>query len=332
MPNKRPRKESRLSRSYYQRFRKWFLLDGNRLHVMAVTDAAILGFLILVTISPLVPYNDLQSVYLVFSRMIGGNITIVSIVVVLNQLLISRELHTPDELRSQMEGVLEYRNDIEDITGQLPPAEPLGLLWFLNKTTHKQVQWLDELLDRADVEPAAADELAAIVTPLEERADEMDDLLDEQDVSTFDVLVTTLTTNHARQINELRRIQRSHAQELSWEASEAIDDLVSHLQDIDIPRQYFKTIYLREELASLSRMLFYVGLVSLALVSAGMMLFTGPNTIPLLRPYVPLLVPVIIVVGILPISLLFVYILRAATVTKRTAATLPFTSPSQEHR
>lgn len=329
MPSESPNRASASDESWIQQFKEWFLLDGNRLHVMTLTDVAFLIFLTLVSVSPLVAYNDLQSVYLVFSRMIGGNITIVSIVVVLNQLLISRELHTPDELRSQMEGVLEYRDDIEDITGHLPPVEPLGLLLFLNENTHLQVQRLDDLMDDT-INEAVADELAPIVGPLEKRADEMDDLLDEEDVSTFDVLVTTLTTNHARQINELQRLQRTHAEELSADATEAIDDLVRHLQDIDIARQYFKTIYLREELASLSQMLFYVGLVSLGLVSAGMMLFTGSNTVPMLRPYVPILVPVIIVIGLLPISLLFVFILRAATVTKRTAATLPFTTPKQE--
>lgn len=329
MSDERSERVAGRGRSLAQRVTEWFLLDGDRLHVMAVTDGVLLAFLTLVSVSPLVPHEDLQAEYLVFSRMIGGNLTIVSIVVVLNQLLISRELHTPDELRSQMEGVLAYRDDIEDVTGQLPPVEPLGLLWFLNENTHEQARRLDDLLDGA-VDDPVADELASIVTPLQNRADEMRDLLDEDDVSTFDVLVTTLTTNHARQINDLQRIQRTHAQELSRDATEAIDDLVRHLQDIDIARQYFKTIYLREELASLSRKLFYVGLVSLALVSAGMMLFTGSNTAPPLRPYVPLLVPVIVVIGLLPISLLFAYILRAATVTERTAATLPFTTPQQE--
>ena len=315
--------------SYRGRLRKWFLLEGHRLHVMALTDGILLGFLMLVSLSPVSPYNDLQTIYLVFSRMIGGNLTIVSIVVVLNQLLISRELQTPDELRSQMEGVLDYREDIEEVTGRRPPVEPLGLLRFLNESTRGQVEQIEELLDDTSDE-TIADELAPIVTSLEARANQMDGLLETPDISTFRVLKTTLSTNHARQINELRQIQREHAQELPREATDAIDGLVDHLQDIDIARQYFKTIYLREELASLSQMLFYIGIVSLTLVSAGMMLFTGSNTVPQLRPYVPILIPIIIVVGLLPISLLFAYILRASTVTKRTAATLPFTTPQQE--
>ena len=40
--------------------------------------------------------------------------------------------------------------------------------------------------------------------------------------------------------------------------------------------------------------------------------------------------PLIITIGLLPISLLFAFILRIATVSQRTAATLPFTTPRQE--
>ncbi|WP_440006920.1 hypothetical protein [Halomicrococcus sp. SG-WS-1] len=37
-----------------------------------------------------------------------------------------------------------------------------------------------------------------------------------------------------------------------------------------------------------------------------------------------------LVVGLLPLSILFSYILRTATVTERTAAAIPFTTPEQE--
>lgn len=324
----RPDPEDSGLRSLRHRLREWVLLDGSRLRVMVATDLVILGLLTAVSLSPLTPYDDLQAQYLVFSRMIGGNITIVSIVVVINQLLISRELHTPDELRSQMEGVLEYRHNVEELAGGIPPAEPVGLLDFLNEGTKEQVRRLADLLEGPDGD-AIGDELSPIVADLRDRADAMDDLLSSSDVSTFDVLRTTLSTEHPRQMTELRRIKRRHADDLSAEAGDAIDDLVRLLQDIEVARQYFKTVYLREELAALSRLLFYVGLVSLTLVSVGMMLFTGSPTATTLDPYVPYLIPLVIVIGLLPISLLFAYVLRVATVTKRTAETLPFTTPDE---
>lgn len=45
------------------------------------------------------------------------------------------------------------------------------------------------------IDESVADELAPIVTQLKERTDEKDDLLDTQVISTFNVLVTTLSMN-----------------------------------------------------------------------------------------------------------------------------------------
>ena len=42
------------------------------------------------------------------------------------------------------------------------------------------------------------------------------------------------------------------------------------------------------------------------------------------------LVPVTLAVGLLPLAILGSFILRTATVTRLTAATLPFTTPEQE--
>ena len=43
-------------------------------------------------------------------------------------------------------------------------------------------------------------------------------------------------------------------------------------------------------------------------------------------------IPLAIGVSFVPLALLFAFILRTATVTQRTSATLPFTIPQQEHR
>ncbi|WP_254612515.1 hypothetical protein [Haloterrigena gelatinilytica] len=40
--------------------------------------------------------------------------------------------------------------------------------------------------------------------------------------------------------------------------------------------------------------------------------------------------PLAVTIGVFPLALLFAYILRTATVTERTAAITPFTTPEQE--
>lgn len=75
-------------------------------------------------------------------------------------------------------------------------------------------------------------------------------------------------------------------------------------------------------------MLFYVGLPSQVVVTAAMMAMTAsdPGTVVSARPTVS----VVVVAGFVPLVVLFAYILRMASVTQRTVATAPFTTPRQE--
>ena len=173
-------------------------------------------------------------------------------------------------------------------------------------------------------------EVDGIVSEVTDSTDRMDALLQENADSTFSVLSATLTTNYAEEIHRLRRLQLQYDDCLPPHATEIIDDLIHRLQDIDVARQYFKTIYMQEELAVLSRGLFYVGLTSVAAVISGLFVFTATRGASLPSSYLTILLPTIITIGLLPICVLFSFILRIATVSQRMAAVLPFTTPLQE--
>lgn len=158
----------------------------------------------------------------------------------------------------------------------------------------------------------------------------MDELFQTSDASTFTVLSATLTTNYAREIHHLRQIRDQFGGRLPERVFGSINDLIDRLQDIDIARQYFKTLYLQEELSVLSRLRFYVGLPSVGLVAVGLYMLTASNGASVPRPDLAIIVPAITTIGLLPLIVLFAFVLRLATVTQRTAATLPFTTPSQE--
>lgn len=312
-----------------RRAREWVLLYGSRGIVAALTAGGVFVALSALVLSPLSPLQNLQSLYYVFSGLLSGNLTIITVVVSINQLLLSREFNTPSQLRSQMEGVIEYRQDVEDDAGQVAPVEPLGFLELLYENTRHEAQRLGGLsitVANADVD----EEIDEVVEDVTDHVDRVDALLDESDSSTFHVLSTTLTTNYARDINRLRRIKWRHGDELSDHVDAAIDDLIDQLQHIDIARQYFKAIYLQNELASLSRLLFYAGLPSVATLVGALFLFTAGSGASISPPVLQFVIPAAVTVGLLPLAVLFSFILRTATVAKRTSATLPFTVPAQE--
>jgi len=308
---------------------RWVLLEGSRAVVAGLTTLAIFAFVLAVSASPYSPLEDQQPIFYAFSGLISGNLTIVTVVVSINQLLLSRELRTPSELETEIEGMVDYRRKIEDAAGQVAPVEPLGFLRLIFETARQQAQQLGGLAV-TETDERVAEDVDRVVTKLTQKFDRIDTLLQSRNVGTFQVLATTLGTNYAREINKLRRIKSGHGDQLPADVEDSIDDLVHHLQDIDVARQYLKSIYLQQELASLSRLLFYTGLPSVTVVAAALLLFTAPGQAHLPEPVVTLLVQAVVTVGLFPLTVLFAYILRTATVARRTAAVIPFTVPTQE--
>lgn len=317
------------SSSWRRRISDWLLLSGDRTLVALVITGFFFGFFSSLSILNVVPLFDLQALFYVYSGLITGNFTLITVVVSINQLLLSRELQTPGELRTQIENVIEYRRDVEGAADEIAPVQPLGFLRLLVEATREQAQRLGGF-SRNDAVQAGGDEIASEATRLTEQMDQIDTLLRESETGTINVLLTLLRTNYAQEINRLRIIKERFEGELSPPVHDSIDEVIDRLQEIDVARQYFKAIYFQQELSSLSRILLYVGLPAVAIATATLLVLTLPASEPEAIRHVDALLPVSLAVGFLPLSILCSYILRTATVTNLTAATLPFTTPEQE--
>lgn len=318
-----------MSGSWRRRISEWLLLTGDRSVVALVITSLFFGLFSSLSILDVVPLFDLQALFYVYSGLITGNFTLITVVVSINQLLLSRELQTPGELRTQIENVIEYRRDVEGAADEIAPVQPLGFLRLLVEATREQAQRLGGF-SRNDAVQAGGDELASEATRLTEQMDQIDTLLRESETGTINVLLTLLRTNYAQEINRLRIIKERFEEELSPPVHDSIDEVIDRLQEIDVARQYFKAIYFQQELSSLSRILLYVGLPAVAIATATLLVLTLPASEPEAIRHVDVLLPVSLAIGFLPLSILCSYILRTATVTNLTAATLPFTTPEQE--
>lgn len=312
-----------------RRWIDWLLLDGDRLHIAVVGSMIPLVAFALLELVGVVPLQRSGGLSYLFGGFVSGNLTLVTVVVSINQLLLSQELQTPGELRSQIERVIEYRNEVEDAAGRIAPVEPLAFLRLLVENTRQEAQRLGGL-SFDGIPQAAHEEIDDLVDNVTEHMDHVDDLLQRSGTGTFDVLSVTLTTNYARQINRIRQLRSAHGEELPDVVMDSIDRLVDRFQDVDVARQYFKSIYLQDELSSLSRVLLYAGGLAEVVAGAVLLSFTASSGSPLPRPALLVVLPVAVAVCFLPLALLASFVLRIATVTKRTVATLPFTTPEQE--
>ena len=77
-------------------------------------------------------------------------------------------------------------------------------------------------------------------------------------------------------------------------------------------------------------MLIYVGLPAVGVALGSLLYLTVPTQRPDLVATHEVFLPLTVTAGTVPLAILSSYILRSATVTKLTAATLPFTTPEQE--
>ena len=302
-------------RDWTARYREWVLLDGDRLALAVGSSLALC--LVFVTIELLSVFDThtlqrTQPLFYLFSALIGGNITLITVVVSISQLLLGRELQPPGELREQIEDVIEYRREVEDATeGAIAPVDPSGFLRLLFENTRQQSQAVGGLLIGARSPEIRADEglvlegdlqhtyerIDAVVSSLTEHTDDVLRLLGHADTDVFSVLSTTLTTNYANQINEIRQIRASHGDSLPEAVMEGLDSLIDRLQEIDVARQYFKSIYLQQELAELSRMLLYAGIPAEITSVYALFAFTVPPGTTLLTRSPPVAIPVAVTIG-----------------------------------
>ncbi|WP_247000306.1 hypothetical protein [Halosolutus gelatinilyticus] len=90
------------SESATDRIKQWLLLDGDRSAIAAFVAIAFGLTYLALSVSGLAPLTDMQSLFYAFSGMIAGNFTLITVVVSINQLLLSRELQSPGELESEI--------------------------------------------------------------------------------------------------------------------------------------------------------------------------------------------------------------------------------------
>ena len=314
---------------YWNWYLDWILLGGQRETVALAFGGGFALFFAVLEIVELIPLLDTQALLYVYSGLIAGNLTLITVVVSISQLLLSQELQTPDELQPQIESVAEYRDDVEEAAGEIAPVKPLGFLQLLIETTREEAQRLGGFA-KDGVITSGREDIEDIVTTLTEQIDEIDALIDESETDTFSVLSLTLETNYAKQIHRLRTTRMRHENHFSESVHESIEDLIDRLEEIDIARQYFKSIYLQQELAALSRILLIAGLPAVATAIASLLVLTVPSDDPITVVNIRLLLPVTLTIGLVPLTILCSFILHTATVTRLTAATLPFTTPEQE--
>ncbi|WP_136687505.1 hypothetical protein [Halorhabdus amylolytica] len=317
------------------RLKLWLFMDADRWLVTGFLVAFV--FVTLIGVGYLLPavegaIRSGDSVDTLFQALLTATITGVTLVLTLNQLVLSQELGAAGDQRERMKAAMAFREDVADAVGApVSPSRPAQFLRALVQTSGDRARDLREAVgvDTATGASTPDEHLRAAVEDLTEslieNADEVASGLDDARFGEFDVIASALDFNYSWKIFTARRIQERYGDDLDEEARTALERLIDTLELFGPAREHFKTLYFQWDLIDLSRHILVVSVPAL-LVSTSMIAFFDPAHAPAVAD-VEMLVPIVAAtttVALAPFLLLLAYVVRIATVTKHTLSIGPF--------
>ncbi|WP_121742041.1 hypothetical protein [Natronorubrum halophilum] len=310
--------------------RLWVLLKLNRWAFTGAILVVVYAVLVATSLLGLAPLRTIvethNGTFWLFSSFIGAIITGTSIVVTINQLVLSQELGAVGQQRDRMQGSMEFREDVEDtIEEETSPPEPAAFLWELVDGVHERANELEETMED-ERDEALREKIADYVDDATGNAESVKSGLENSQFGTFEVIWSALNFNYSRKIYDARKIRADHDDSLSDDASEKIGHMIDTLQLFGPTREHFKTLYFQWELINLSRALLYISVPALTVMAIMIMYVDGSTFIGTTLGIDNLvwITSAGFVIGISPFVVFIVYILRIATVAKRTLAMGPF--------
>ncbi|MFB6297699.1 MAG: hypothetical protein ABEH56_04190 [Salinirussus sp.] len=305
---------------------EWFLLTGDRLVVSAgllAVVAALLWGSVLTGVAPLI--DRTPTLFLLFA-LIGGNFTLITIVVSISQFVLARHLESPGEIREQMREIIGYRQDVGDLTREsVLPVTPAGFVLLLFRSIGRDAQELRSGVSAA-TDPGVRTDVEELAEDLTDHAAHVVALVEQRDGALRPALYATLNTNYSRYFYEAYRLRAAYGSNLPDRTAEALSGIERQIEQVDVARRYFKTVLIQSELSSLTRLLLCLGLPVQVASVVLMLVFTTPGSEPIPRGLLAFVLPLVVTAGFAPFVVLTAYIVRLATVVQRTAAMYPFTT------
>lgn len=315
---------------------RWLVLTGDRRKVILLLVVGV--YVAMVPSSLLVPseplLTDRGSVSSLLTTMLSGVILLVSIVVSVASLFVSKEVSPVGRQQERIESSREFRRQTEAVLDrEVSPARPASFLESITRAILQRAQDLEDAVDTAGhpgVDEAVPGdlqaELHAFVDHVAENTERVNSALRDTGPDSFPMLLAALEYEYAEQLYALRRLRSRHGEQLSTEAADLADELADALHAFLTAREYFKSLYLEREFSYLSSDLLYVSLPAIILVSYAILAvdLAAVSGATAGVPHVLLFAAAAYTVALSPFVVLTAYVLRVATVSRRTLSAGPF--------
>jgi hypothetical protein len=262
-----------------------------------------------------------------FQALVGATVTGVTLVLTLNQLVLSQELGPAGDQRERMAGAMEFRTDVADyLEDPISPAEPSAFLRAMVTATGAQAEQLTDSVSE-DRDDEAGKGVRDLADGVKTSADQVADSLSGATFGRYDVVDAALNFEYSRKLYRARRLRKAYGDALDDETCAALEELEGILRLFGPAREHFKTLYFQSELVNLSRLVLFSSLPSLV-VTVSMLAFVDASALPTTTPVgidaAVLLVCTTTALALLPFLILLSYVVRIATIAGRTLSIGPF--------
>lgn len=310
---------------------RWTLLEGNR---YAVTSALLsVTFVSILLIGTIWPFGmrdlltETQAVQTILDTLLSGIILLVSIVVSINAIVLSHDMTGIEEQQSRIEKVRKFRQTVGRLAeSDETPTNPSSFLRVMGAIIRERAEELESVSDAQTDEGRS--EVQEYVDEVAETASHLEGSHTGTPGGEFRALWVGLETDYGPMMNRMRQFTSTYDEELDEDEGDQFSELMELFELFAIGREYFKTLYYTREISELSRTLLIISLPSIITtvwailaINAGLLPdFSVAGLSPLL-----IFFGATFTIALAPFIVLTAYMLRVATVTRRTAAAGPFT-------
>jgi hypothetical protein len=310
--------------------KRWFLLDANRNLVAGLMLGGTFVTIVLVgSFGPVSVQSFLTegvSPGGVLVELLKSIVSVVVIVLSINQLVLSPGLGPVGEQRQRYEQSRELRQQVEARTGvRVSPASPSAFLGVLLDAIADEAERLAAVTSRVD-RGDLGDETSELADDIAAEARTVGTLVSERRFGEFEVISAALRFAITEKVRSLRAVRNSYDESIAGPIAEAFDEVDELLELFTVAREYLKTVYLREEYIRLSEGLLYTGLPAIVLTYCAAQIW-APGVF--LGRFLGverrlLFVSAAVTIGLGPFVLLISYVFRLTSLSRSTLFVGPF--------
>ncbi|MCU4974031.1 hypothetical protein OB955_14970 [Halobacteria archaeon AArc-m2/3/4] len=314
---------------------QWILVNGNRWVVSVAALVLVgLGFVgsgVVWSDELATLFTEGQVIQTILIALFSRIILLVSIALSVNSIVLSQDITALGDQEEELDKTFSFRDSVREQTNaDVSPARPAEFLQVIFDGIRSNVRELsnsisnDNLVLNSQTE-IIKDDIVNQVRDVEGRLEKASGI--------SEVMFAGIQYDYSRQIYAIRQLRVEHEETLTDSQQKKIDELLTTLKYFAIGREYFKTLYFKQELANLSRGLLVISFpVIVYLVYAILSLSARllPEFSILGVHSIIWFVGFTFIVGMVPYTLFSVYVLRTATISIRTLAAGPFILDSSD--